>query len=77
MELSKRYNNSAVILHWVSGLLILFMLLTGAFVLSEMTNTLEKINSSIVHMILGIVITLLTIVRIIVIIKSKQLEPLK
>jgi len=77
MKLNKRYNNSAVILHWVSGLLILFVLLTGTFVLSEMPNTLEKINSFRVHMILGIVITLLTIVRIIVIAKSKQLEPLK
>jgi len=77
MELSKRYNNSAVILHWASGLLILFMLVTGTFVLSEMPNTLEKINSFRVHMILGIAIIFLTIVRIIVIIKSKQLEPLK
>jgi len=53
MKLNKRYNNSAVILHWVSGLLILFVLLTGTFVLSEMPNTLEKINSFRVHMILG------------------------
>lgn len=77
MELAKRYNNSAVILHWVSGLLILFVLATGSLVLSEMPNTLEKLNSFRVHMVLGIVITVLTIIRIVVIIKSKKLEPLK
>ena len=77
MELNKRYSNSAVILHWVSGLLILFILATGSLVLSQMPNTLEKINSFRVHMILGIVITILTIIRIIVIARSKELEPLK
>lgn len=77
MELSKKYNNSAVILHWLSGLLILFVLATGSLVLSNMPNTIEKINSFQVHMILGITITLLTLIRIAVIAKSKELEPLK
>lgn len=77
MELSKKYNNSAVLLHWVSGVLILFVLATGTFVLSEIPNTMEKINSFRVHMILGIVITVLTVIRITVIVKSKKLEPLK
>lgn len=75
--MKQRYSNSAILLHLVSGLLILFVLVTGSLVLSELPNTIEKINSFRVHMILGLIITFLTIIRIVVIAKSEKLEPLK
>ncbi|WP_044417916.1 cytochrome b/b6 domain-containing protein [Halarcobacter anaerophilus] len=77
MELNQRHKTSAVVLHWLSGVLILFVLTTGSLVLSDIPNTMEKISSFRVHMILGIAITILTIIRITVIVKSKKLEPLK
>jgi cytochrome b561 len=72
-----QYNKSAIILHAFQGLLILFALSTGTFVLSEMPNTIEKISSFKVHIILGLFIILLTIIRIINIIKHPKLESLK
>lgn len=71
------YNNGAVILHWVQGLMILFVLVTGTFVLSEIPNTIEKLGSFKIHMILGIIILILTIIRIINIVKHPNLEALK
>ncbi len=75
--MSTQYNKSAIILHAVQGILILFVLATGTFVLSEMPNTIEKLSSFKVHMIVGLVVLILTIIRIINIAKHPKMEPLK
>jgi len=64
-----RYSSRTVILHWLSGGLLLFLLMTGTFVLSNMPNTVEKLGSFKIHMILGLIATLLSLVRIGVIMK--------
>lgn len=73
----KKYTKSTIIIHWIQGLLILFILVTGSFVLSEMPNTIEKLSSFKTHMILGLIITILTIIRIINIIKSPKPQALE
>ncbi|RXK03341.1 cytochrome b [Halarcobacter bivalviorum] len=72
-----KYNNSAVFLHWIIGFLLIFLLITGTFVLSEIPNTLEKIGNFRIHMILGILISILSVIRIVNIIKSKKPEDLQ
>jgi len=71
-----RYASRTVILHWLSGGLLLFLLVTGTFVLSNMPNTVEKLGSLKVHMILGMITTLLSLVRIWMIVKSPKPEAL-
>lgn len=72
-----KYNSSAIILHLFQGLMIVFLLVTGTFVLSEIPNTIDKFGSFRIHMILGLIVLLLTIIRIINIAKHPKLEPLK
>lgn len=75
--MSEKFTKSTVVLHWVSGAILVFLLLSGTFVLSEMPNTVEKISSFRIHMLLGILAVLLSIVRIINIYKTsspKELE---
>ncbi len=72
-----QYNKSAIVLHAFQGLLILFVLATGTFVLSYMPNDIEKLSSFKIHIILGLIIMFLIIIRIINIIKHPKLEPLK
>ena len=74
--MKNRYTAGAIMSHWIQGLMILFVLATGSLVLSNMPNTIEKIGSFKMHMVLGLVILILTIVRIINIIKSPKLKPL-
>ena len=73
----KKYSNKLVALHWMTVPLIILSLVMGTFVLAEMPNNLEKINSLQVHMIIGFVIGILTLIRIFV--KKNHLppEPLK
>ena len=63
--MKSRYNISAIILHWIHGLMILIILATGLLILSNMPNTIEKISSFKMHMIVGLAILFLTIIRII------------
>jgi cytochrome b561 len=72
-----KYKSSAIILHLVQGFMIVFLLVTGTFVLSEIPNTIEKFGSFKIHMILGLIVLILTIIRIINIIKHPKIEPLK
>lgn len=72
-----KYNISAILLHWIIGLLLIFILISGTFILSEIPNTIEKISNFRVHMILGMVITILSVIRIINIIKSKKTDDLQ
>ena len=72
-----KYNTGAIILHLLQGLMILFLLITGTFILSEIPNTIEKLDAFKIHMILGLTVSILTIIRIINISKHPKLEALK
>jgi len=65
----KTYSNPLVILHWFQGILLTFILVSGTLVLSNIPNTIAKIGSLKVHIVLGLFIFLLTIVRLIVLAK--------
>ncbi len=68
-----KYNNLQVVLHWLTALLILFMLVMGQFVLEQTPNSdPEKINGLRGHIITGSVILLLILVRLIWARKSAQ-----
>ncbi|WP_425046510.1 cytochrome b [Primorskyibacter sp. S87] len=63
---TNRYNSIQVALHWLSALLILFMLVMGTFALSKLPNAdPAKLMALRGHMMFGGVILLLTIIRII------------
>ncbi|AOO65630.1 cytochrome b [Sulfurospirillum halorespirans] len=71
-----RYTSRSVILHWLSGGLLIFLLMTGTFVLSNMPNTVEKLGSLKIHMILGILTTLISVMRIWMISRAPKPEAL-
>ncbi len=71
-----RYTSRSIILHWLSGGLLIFLLVTGTFVLSNMPNTVEKLGSLKMHMILGIIATLLSLIRIWVIVRAPKMKDL-
>ncbi|HIO11612.1 MAG TPA: cytochrome b [Deltaproteobacteria bacterium] len=73
----KKYSNKLVTLHWLTVPLVIFSLVMGILVLAELPNNAEKINSLRVHMLVGFVIGLLTLIRIFVKKKHEPLEPLK
>ncbi len=61
-----KYNNIQVILHWITALLVIFMLVMGEFVLSKIPNSsLEKPDALKGHMIIGGSLLILTLIRII------------
>ena len=72
----KKYSVGSIVLHAVQGIGLLFILLSGSLVLSEMPNNIDKIDSFKIHMILGVVLLVLTFVRIWFILKSPKVEPL-
>lgn len=71
-----RYTSHSIILHWLSAGLLIFLLITGTFILSNIPNTIEKLGSLKIHMIFGVVTTLLSFIRIIMILKSPKPEAL-
>ena len=71
-----RYTSRSIILHWLSGGLLIFLLMTGTFVLSNMPNTVEKLGSLKIHMILGILTTVISVVRIWMIVRAPKPEAL-
>ena len=73
----KKYSNKLVTLHWLTVPLVIFSLVMGILVLAELPNNAEKIKSLRVHMLVGFVIGLLTLIRIFVKKKHEPLEPLK
>lgn len=73
----KKYSTGSIVLHTIQGLGLLFILITGSLVLSEMPDNVEKISSFAIHMILGVTLLFLTIVRIWFILKSPKPEALK
>jgi len=49
-----KYNSPQVALHWLTAAVIMFLLVTGTLVLSNMENTdPEKVNNIRIHMLLG------------------------
>lgn len=77
MSAPKRYHPLLVALHWISAILIIFMLLVGTFLLKRTPNDLEKIPSLAVHMVAGLAILALTTVRLVVRLTTKRPAPVK
>lgn len=70
-----RYHPLLVILHWLSALLIFAAFLLGMFALAHQPNTQEKIIPLGVHITLGALTLLLTVIRFIV--RRVTLKPLR
>jgi len=70
-----RYHPILIILHWLSAVLILTTFLLGMFALAHQPNTPEKIVPLGVHMGLGVVILLVTVIRFVV--RRATLKPLR
>ncbi len=70
------YSKGSIVLHALQGIMLLFILLTGSLILSEMPNNVEKIGSYKIHMIVGLIIFILTFIRITFLLKSPKVEPL-
>ena len=60
-----RYSTAQIVVHWLSALLICFLLITGTFVLSDMPNTPEKLGNLMIHAGLGAVVAALLITRVV------------
>jgi cytochrome b561 len=60
-----RYALPQVAVHWLAAVLIVFLLVTGTFVLGEMPNTVEKIGNLRIHLMLGGLAGMLVVARII------------
>lgn len=60
-----RYSTAQIVVHWLSALLICFLLVTGTFVLSEMPNTPEKLGNLMIHAGLGAAVAALLITRVV------------
>lgn len=70
------YSNPSVFLHWTQGALVIFLLLTGTFVLSNIPNTMEKLDNFKIHQILGVIILALTFIRL-YFVKKNKIKPLE
>lgn len=60
-----RYSGAQIVVHWLSALLICFLLVTGTFVLSEMPNEPEKITNLAIHAGVGAMVGAMLIIRVI------------
>jgi cytochrome b561 len=74
--MQNRYSKSSIILHALQGVMLLFILLTGSLILEDMPNNIDKVGSYKIHMIVGLVIFILTFIRIVFILKSPDVTPL-
>jgi cytochrome b561 len=76
MSGTKHYNTTMVILHWLLAIFILGAIFMGAFVLDGMDSIHpQKIALLETHMIVGIGILLLTLLRLVVRFKTPQPAP--
>ncbi len=66
MSAPKRYHPWLVTLHWVTALLMILNLAAGTFSLKWLPNDLAKLTPLAGHMVIGLVILALTILRIFV-----------
>jgi cytochrome b561 len=77
MSEMKRYNTTMVVLHWLLAIFILGAIFFGAFVLDEMESTHpQKILLLKTHIIIGVGILLLTLLRLFVRYTTAQPAPL-
>lgn len=49
-----RYARSQIAIHWLAALAIVFLLVTGTFVLAELPNTAPKVGNLRIHMSVGL-----------------------
>ncbi|MBM3152554.1 MAG: cytochrome b [Chloroflexi bacterium] len=75
MPSPKRYHPLLVVLHWLSALLVLFMLAAGMLSLKWMDNEPAKFAPLAVHMLTGIAILVLTAVRLVTRLLSRKPAP--
>jgi len=72
-----RYATSQIVVHWLAAAAIIFLLITGTFVLSEMPNTAEKLGNLRIHMLAGAFVALLIIARIVLRRRKPSAPPVK
>ncbi len=79
-----KYTNAFAALHWVHAVLITLLLIGGTFNLPdlpELTKDLTKLGTQLApfknHIILGLLTSLLVLVRLLMLWKQPKLEPLK
>ena len=75
MTTPKRYHPALVALHWFSAVLIILTLFAGLGTLGELPNTPEKAPMLATHMMMGLLILALTIIRLVVRFTSKKPAP--
>ncbi len=70
----QKYNSTQVVLHWLIAVLVLFMLMMGHFVLAQTANS-DPIKTIGLrgHMTIGIVLLVLTLIRIVW--RRKSVQP--
>lgn len=61
---SFRYATSQVVVHWLAAAAVIFLLLTGTFVLEALPNDGAKIGNLRIHLLVGVVAVMLVFVRI-------------
>lgn len=72
----KRYHPALITLHWLLAVAILGMYVFGSFVLDDMHNTApDKPTLLSLHLIVGIAILVLTVVRLIVRVRMPRPDP--
>jgi cytochrome b561 len=67
-----RYHPLLVALHWLLALMVIANLLAGLFVLSEMPNTSAKLSTLRIHMVAGLAIGGLMVLRLLVRLFTKR-----
>ena len=68
-----RYHPLLVAIHWIMALMILVLLLAGAFLLEPLPNTdPQKIDGLFGHMLFGLTVMVLLIVRIVVKLRTRN-----
>jgi cytochrome b561 len=72
----EKYSKCMVRIHWIHGALISFVLLSGGLILSNMPDNADKIGSLKGHIIMGLLITIITLVRIVKVRKHPEMKPL-
>lgn len=70
-----RYHPVLVAIHWISALLILFMLSFGTLVLARLPNGANKLLPLTLHMVTGLLILVLTIARFVIRLVTPKPEP--
>lgn len=62
---SFRYARSQIAIHWLAALIIIFLLITGTFILADLPNTASKAGNLRIHIIMGVLVGTLVVTRIV------------